>query len=595
MFTKYRGFAIAELWLAYLLVVCSQPPYGHTQSVRSAQLAALFDDAWQYELQSDPLFATRVGDRRYNALLPHVGLQAQRDRLEQKRKFRQQVGSIQKDTLARSDLIHLKVFLRQLDSEIAEGEFQSYLIPITNRSGFYIDFPDLPQWIPLESVQDYENYIARLRAFPRYTEEHLELLRSGIENRIVLPAIVLEGAEQVIQSQIVEDPRQSVLFRPFLQFSPAVPEDKRAALAEAGEAAIRDEVIPAYRRILAFMNREYIPAARSTVGAYALPRGREFYQHRVRMFTTLDLTPEKIHEIGLQEVRRIREEMEAIPPKIGFSGSFNEFLNYLRTNPKFYADSPDQLLKEVSFVLKRMDGQLPRLFRTLPRTPYGIREVPSHIAPRTTTAYYMPPAGDGSRAGFYYINTYDLKSRPLYEIEALSLHEAVPGHHLQIALAQELHDMPAFRRYAEMTAFVEGWALYAERLGLEVGFYRDPVSDFGRLSYEMWRACRLVVDTGIHYFGWSRPQAIDFMAAHTALSQRNIEAEVDRYISWPGQAVAYKIGELKIRQLRSQAEQQLGERFDLREFHDVVLSNGPVPLDVLEEQVQIYIDKHRSP
>jgi uncharacterized protein (DUF885 family) len=325
-----------------------------------------------------------------------------------------------------------------------------------------------------------------------------------------------------------------------------------------------------------------------------LPRGREFYRHRVRQFTTLDVEPQQIHDTGQAEVRRIKAEMEAVIREAGFKGDFNAFVEFLRHDPRFYAESPEQLLKEVSLVLKRMDGELPKLFKTLPRTPYGIREVPDFIAPRTTTAYYQPPAGDGSRAGFYYVNTHNLKGRPLYEIEALSLHEAVPGHHLQIALAQELNDVPPFRRFAGFTAFVEGWGLYAERLGLEVGFYRDPYRNFGRLSYEMWRACRLVVDTGMHYLGWTREQAITFMADNTALSLHNITAEVDRYIAWPGQAVAYKTGELKIRELRDLAEERLGDGFDVREFHDAVLASGAIPLSALEANVRMWIDRKGS-
>jgi uncharacterized protein (DUF885 family) len=309
----------------------------------------------------------------------------------------------------------------------------------------------------------------------------------------------------------------------------------------------------------------------------------------VRHFTTLDISPEEVHQLGLNEVARIRAEMEEVIDRVEFKGSFDEFLAFLRTDDRFYAKTGEQLQKEIAYVLKRMDGQLPRLFSTLPRMSYGIRVVPEYIAPRTTAAYYSPPAGDGTRAGFYYINIFNLKGRPLYQVEALSLHEAVPGHHLQIAIQQELEGIPRFRRYAGFTAFVEGWALYAERLGLEVGFYEDPYSDFGRLSYEMWRACRLVVDTGMHYLGWTRKQAVDFMKENTALSMHNIIAEVDRYISWPGQALAYKMGELKIRELRSGAEERLGDRFDVRGFHDAVLRSGAVPLDVLELNIENYI------
>ncbi|MEX2560973.1 MAG: DUF885 domain-containing protein, partial [Pirellulales bacterium] len=350
-------------------------------------------------------------------------------------------------------------------------------------------------------------------------------------------------------------------------------------------------VVPAYQRFLDFMRSEYVPAARGEVGASALPKGRDFYRHRVRQFTTLDLEPQQVHDVGLAEVARIKAEMHEVIRRSGFEGDFAAFVEFLRTDPRFYVDTPEQLMKEVAVVLKRMDGELPRLFQTLPRLSYGIREVPKFIAPSTTTAYYSPGAGDGSRAGFYYVNTYNLKSRPLYEIEALSLHEAVPGHHLQIARQQELEGVPDFQRFAGFTAFVEGWALYAERLGLETGFYQDPYSDFGRLSYEMWRACRLVVDTGMHYLGWSREQAIQFMADNTALTRHNITTEVDRYIAWPGQALAYKIGELKIRELRGMAEERLGTRFDIREFHDVVLGSGAVPLEVLERIVTEYCEE----
>jgi uncharacterized protein (DUF885 family) len=440
-------------------------------------------------------------------------------------------------------------------------------------------------------LRDYENYIARLRAFSQLADDNIELMREGIKEGITLPAIVMVDYDKAIRPHIVDDAAASLLFKPFLKFPDAVDARERPRLAEEARKAIAASVVPGYRKLLGFLEREYVPACREQVGASALPRGREFYRHRVRHFTTLDVDPQQIHDRGLAEVRRIRAEMDAVIKEVGFDGDFKAFVEHLRTDPRFYADSPEQLLKEVSLVLKRMDGELPKLFKTLPRTPYGVREVPDFIAPRTTTAYYSPPAGDGSRAGFYYVNTYNLASRPLFEIEALSLHEAVPGHHLQIARAQELEGVPNFRRFAGFTAFVEGWGLYAERLGLEVGFYQDPYRNFGRLSYEMWRACRLVVDTGMHYLGWTREQAIQFMADNTALSLHNITAEVDRYISWPGQAVAYKTGELKIRELRRIAEERLGERFNVREFHDAVLANGAIPLSVLETNIRGWIDR----
>ena len=400
---------------------------------------------------------------------------------------------------------------------------------------------------------------------------------------------MLEGYQDSITAHIVDDPADSLLDAPFDNFPKRIPDTQQRVLTKAGRAAIAEHVVPSYEKFLSFMEKEYVPNCRGSIAASALPNGRGYYRHRVRKFTTLDLTPEEVHSTGQREVQRIRGEMEEIIKNVNFEGDFDAFVEHLRTDPKFYPKTPEQLLERTAYVLKRMDGELPRLFKTMPRTPYGIRVIPEYIAPKTTTAYYQTPAGDGSQAGFYYVNTYNLKSRPLYGVEALSLHEAVPGHHLQLALQQELTNIPQFRRFSPVTAFIEGWALYAERLGLEVGFYEDPYSDFGRLTYENWRACRLVVDTGMHYLGWTRKQAIDFMASNTALSIHNIESEVDRYISWPGQALAYKTGELKIRELRALAEKELGDKFDIREFHDVVLGSGAVPLDVLEANVKAYL------
>ncbi len=471
----------------------------------------------------------------------------------------------------------------------SEFGFKTYLMPVTGTYGFHASFPQLPDNMPFRTVKDYENYSARLKAFGRYTDDHITLMQTGIDEGYVVPEIVLKGIDKVIQAQLVAEPEQSLLFTPVANFPESIPESDQKRLADNIRAAISQSVIPAYQRLLTFLQQSYIPAARKTIAASALPEGKNFYHHRIRYYTSLDLIPEEVHETGLKEVKRIRAEMQEIINETGFKGDFKDFVRFLRTDRRFYVDTPDQLMKEVAFVLKKMDGQLPKLFKTLPRMPYGIKKIPDFIAPGTTTAYYDGPSGDGTRAGFYYVNTYNLPSRPLYEIEALSLHEAVPGHHLQIARQQELGDLPAFRRFGGSTAFVEGWALYAERLGLEVGFYQDPYSNFGRLTYEMWRACRLVVDTGIHYLGWSRQQAIDFMAENSALTLHNITTEVDRYISWPGQALAYKIGELKIRELRRKAEQSLGEHFDVRKFHDIVLENGALPLNVLENYVQAWI------
>ncbi len=582
------AFLIASLCVALAAGVSG------AQTDASGELSQLFSDAWEFDLRENPLFATRVGDRRYNDRLPSVGVEDYQRRLVAGRSFLARAGSIDREALTSEERISADIFERLLRDRIAEYEFRTYLTPITNREGFHVSFPQLPDRVPLTTTEDYENYVARLSAFKRYAEQHIALMRLGLREGFTLPEVVLAGYEDAIAPHIVEDPSASLLFVPFTRFPSTVPEADRRRLREAGARAIVESVVPGYRAFFDFMRQEYVPAAREEIGATALPDGRAFYEHRVRRFTTLDLSPRQVHELGLAEVRRIRSEMERVIERVGFAGGFQEFVEFLRTDPRFYVESSEELLRRTSHVLKRMDGQLPLLFKTLPRLPYGIRPIPDFIAPKTTTAYYTPGAGDGTRAGFYNVNTYDLASRPLYEVEALSFHEAVPGHHLQLALQQEIEDLPAFRRFTGFTAFVEGWALYSERLGYEVGFYADPYSEFGRLSYEMWRACRLVVDPGMHYLGWTRQQAIDFMAENTALSRHNITAEVDRYIAWPGQAVAYKVGELKIRELRERAERELGPRFDVREFHDVVLRSGAVPLDVLERNVEDYITDRRG-
>jgi len=554
------------------------------------EFSSLVDDIWQFDMEQSPLYATSVGDHRYNDRLPLVSSANRAQRNAAKNAFLDRLDKIARDDLSANDRNSYDILHRQIKDSLAEFEFGSYFMPITQRSGFHISFPELPKDVPLNTLSDYENYIARLNGFGEYADGHIGLMRDGIGADRILPAIALEGWEQSVDAQITEDPESNLLFEPFQEFPAGIPEGEHERLQAAAREAISTSVVPAYRRFREFMAQEYVPRARDSVGISAIPGGREFYRHRVRKFTTLDLTPEEVHQTGLAEVERIRNEMDEIIHQVGFEGDFADFTKHLREDPKFYADSKEALLKDVSLVLKQVDGQLPILFGRLPRMPYGLREVPEYIAPRTTAAYYQRPTGDGSKAGFFYMNTYNLKSRPLYTIEALSLHEAVPGHHLQIALQQEIEALPNFRRYSGFTAFSEGWALYAERLGLELGFYEDPYSDFGRLTMEIWRACRLVVDTGIHYMGWTRQQAIDYLHSNSALSLHNIRAEVDRYITWPGQALAYKIGELKIRELRQQAEATLGEQFDVRAFHDVVLGGGAVPLDVLEANVDAWVE-----
>jgi uncharacterized protein (DUF885 family) len=554
------------------------------------ELHALFDEAWEFQMEESPLWATAVGRHEYDDRLPSVSIEDEERRAGYYRSVLERLQAIDRNQLDGAERVNYDMFERRLSDWVTGFEFKEYLIPITAESGFHTGFARLPERVPLRTTQDYENYVARLRAFPLYAEQHIEIMREGIANGYVLPRVVMEGYESTIEPHLVDDVSTSVFWKPFESFPVSVPAAEHERLRQAGLEAIRDEVIPAYRSWYRFILDEYIPSASSTIGASELPNGREYYEFLVRHHTTLDITPQEVHDIGLAEVARIRSEMEAIIEEVGFEGDFGEFLDFLRTDPQFFVDTPEELLKEASFIAKKMDGKLPTYFKTLPRLPYGVAPVPDHIAPKYTAGRYVGAPLGSTQPGYYWVNTHALESRPLWALPALTLHEAVPGHHLQNALRQELVDLPNFRRFSGINAYGEGWGLYSERLGVEAGMYTTPYEHFGRLTYEMWRACRLVVDTGMHYFGWSRQQGLDFLAENTALSLHEITTETDRYISWPGQALAYKMGEIKIRELRQRAEEALGESFDIREFHEVILMNGPVPLTVLEDQIEAFIE-----
>ncbi|MCH8299920.1 MAG: DUF885 domain-containing protein [Candidatus Marinimicrobia bacterium] len=587
-----RTLGIYLLLITFLTLSCAvkvKMEESKKENPAVAELHQLFDDDWELTLKENPVFATMLGDKRYSDKLSVVSVVHSEELNQMNKDFLSRLESIDRSALPKNEKLNYDIYKRLTEDAVESADFKSYLRPITNRGGFHISFPQLHERVPLNNVKDYENYIARLNAFKVYAESHIEVMRVGMEGGYVLPKIVLEGAEETIEPHIVADATESLLYKPFEKYPKGIDEADQARLTEAGVDAIMNSVVPGYKLFLEFMMNEYLPASSDDIAASSLPNGKAYYEYRVRSYTTLQVTPQEVHDRGLSEVARIRIEMDEVIKDSGFEGDFKAFVEFLRTDDQFYVDTPEQLMKEVAVVLKKMDGQLPSLFGKLPRMPYGIKKVPDFIAPKTTTAYYNRPSGDGTKAGFYYVNTYDLRSRPTYEIQALSLHEAVPGHHLQIGLQQELENLPTFRLYSGFTAFTEGWALYAERLGLEAGMYEDPYSNFGRLTYEMWRALRLVVDTGMHYFGWSRQRAIDYMAENSALTLHNITTEVDRYISWPGQALAYKTGELKIRELRARAEDKLGKSFDIRAFHDVVLGSGAVPLNVLEANVDEWI------
>jgi uncharacterized protein (DUF885 family) len=499
---------------------------------------------------------------------------------------------IDSEELSDEQRVNYEIFKLQLENSIQSFELNNHLLPLNGWWDYHSTFADLGNRVPFRNSKDYENYLSRLAAFPEYNGGYIERMKKGIELGFVRPKIVFDNYLASVEAHIPDDVTDSRLFEPFNEFPASVSEEDQAQLRARAMEVLSNVVIPEYEKLVQFLVDEYIPASTETIGITEVSGGTEYYQFLVELNTTMEITPEEVHQIGLAEVDRIRNEMMEIVDESGFGDDFDGFVELLRTDPQFYAESAEELMKETAYVLKKIDGKLPELFNTLPRLPYGIMEVPDYLAPRTATAYYSRGSADGTRAGFYAVNTYDLPSRPLYEVVALSLHEAVPGHHLQIALQQELEGMPKFRSASGFTAFVEGWALYSERLGLEVGMYEDRFSNFGRLSYEMWRALRLVVDTGMHAKGWSRDKAIDYMASNSALSLHNIRSEVDRYIFWPGQALAYKMGEIKIRELRTMAEESLGDEFDIREFHDVVLLSGSVPLSVLEQNVMEYVNQN---
>jgi uncharacterized protein (DUF885 family) len=552
------------------------------------QLNDLYAAEWETTLREAPTFASHLGDLRYNDRWTDVSLPAIQRRHAHQREVLAKLAAVDSSGLSPQDRLNYLLFKHQTETDIAEFGYEWWLVPLNQREGIQ-DENSLADSLRFKTVRDYEDWIARLVAFPAYMDQTIALMRRGIEQKIVQPKIVMRRVPDQIKRQIVEKPEESLYYKPLKTFPDDIPAAEQERLKAAAAKAIAEGVVPAYRKFHAFFTQEYLPACFDEVGAWQLPRGEEFYALRCRVFTTTKLTPDEIHAIGLKEVARIRAEMEEIQQKVEFQGTFQQFLESLRTDKRHYYETPEELMEGYLALCKRVDPELPKLFRKLPRIPYGLEPIPQHMAPDTTAAYYRPPAADGSRAGTYFVNLYRPEMRPKYEMEALSLHEAVPGHHLQIALATELEGVPEFRKFTGFTAYVEGWALYAERLGEDLGCYRDPYSKFGQLTYEMWRAVRLVVDTGMHHKRWTRQQAIDFFKENTAKTELDITNEVDRYIAWPGQALAYKIGELKIRELRADAEKRLGDKFDIREFHDVILRNGAVPLDVLEQVVEEWV------
>ena len=556
------------------------------------QFEKRLDEHWNWFLSQNPSFATSLGIRNYDDKLKDPSLDAYDARIAFQKTLLTQFQDIDVSALSKANQLNYALMVLNLGYKIEAANFGGKYMLITNRGGPHMTLTRLPSRLPFFSKADYTSYLARLSVMPETLDKATDTIRSGLKAGWVQPCAPMTGYERSISAHIV-DPSESVFMHPFAKKPAAIGQDDFDSIKAMALKTIETHIIPAFKTFQTFYNSEYAPNCRTLVGSSSLAGGADYYAYRTRMFTTTDMTPEQVHNTGLFEVARIRAEMEEVKQQAGFEGTFAQWLTFLRTDEQFYFKTGQERLDAAAVIGKKIDGALPQLFTKFPRMPWGLKEIPLDIAEKTTTAYYQRPAGDGSKAGFYYVNTTKLDTRPSYELEALSLHEAVPGHHFQIALSQEL-DLPNFRKFGGFTAFIEGWGLYSERLGLEVGFYQTPYTNMGRLSYEMWRACRLVVDTGMHAKGWTRQQSIDYMAENSALSLNNITTEVDRYITWPGQALAYKIGELKIRELRSRAEAELGNVFDVRYFHDTVLENGAVPLSVLEDIVERWITEEKK-
>jgi uncharacterized protein (DUF885 family) len=565
-----------------------------TGAAAADDVAALIVDYEKFILSQDPVLAARYGDREALKRWPDNSPAALAARKKSLEGFKTRAATLQKTTLPPDGALNVAILDQQVERSLQSLSFDEARFSFSADDGFF----HLPDYVGRSTVvrsrDDAEAWIARLEAIPVFYATEIGNARRGLATGFIQPRPAVEAALSSVRAQAEGPGEESSLLLPLQNLPANLSADEQDALRARARDIVLKKVKPAQRELLSFMEKTYLPQARTSLGIESTPNGKAYYAFTARRHTTTNLTPDQISAIGEQEVARIRAEMDKIIAEVGFKGTFKEFQASLRTDPRFYVTTREALLEKASEISKRIDDQLPRFFGLLPRLPYGVRPVPQEIEESYTTGRYWTGSPEQGIAGGYMVNTSHLDQRPLFELPALTLHEAVPGHHLQIALALENKTIPIFRRNDEMTAFVEGWALYAERLGIEMGIYRDPYEQFGRLSMEMWRACRLVVDTGLHHKGWTREQAIAYMADNTALAQKNIVVEVDRYIGWPGQALGYKIGELKIRELRARAEKALGERFDVRQFHDLILGEGPLPLDILEQRVDSWVAAQKT-
>ncbi len=560
---------------------------------RRTRLNALISELWEWNLQQDPVYASILGDKRYN---DQLGSDSEKSTLEQQAKekeFLKQFEGIDASGLPHQDVLNRELEIRSLKEDIEGTDLKLWQMPVNQMGGIHINAPQMVTVLSFQTVKDYDDYIARLRQLPRVFEENTANMRKGMANGLMPPKFLLEKVVDQTNGIATQSPDKTPFAQPFNSFPASFAEADKTRLKAAGVAAIKDDVLPAYSKFAAFVKEEYVPKGRSEVGVWSLPNGEAIYAFRVRRSTTTDKTPEQIHQIGLQQVAEIEKQQLEIATRLGFK-DLKSFRETLKTNPKLYAQSREQILDLYRQYIAQMKPELPKLFGRLPKADLIVIPVELFREKDASGAQYVPGTPDGSRPGHVEVNTSDPEKRMVIDFESTAYHEGVPGHHLQLTIAQEMQGLPPFRQHGFYGAYIEGWALYSERLGKEVGFYKDPYSDYGRLEDEMLRAIRLVVDTGMHYKHWTREQVVQYFHDHSAIDEPNVQSETNRYISWPAQALSYKMGQLKILELRARAQQQLGSQFDIREFHDQVIDSGALPLDVLDEQINLWIAQKKA-
>jgi len=571
---------IKYLALVGLLAGCSQPSMETT-------FEGLMDSEWSKVVSDNPVYASSMGDLRFNTEWSDSSITKINENHQHDQSVLDALNAMAIDDFDELNTTNYKLFKKQYENSVESFEYQTYLMPFSHRGGIQLEHETV-NILPLRNAEHYLDWIERLSKLEVVIDAEIEKAKKGIETGTVPPRFLMQKVFDQIKLQAFVSPETSPFFRAFESMNRSISQEDIDAIQAKAKNVIATKVIPAYLKLHQFFEDSYLPACRISIGIKDINNGKRYYEYLARKFTTTTLTPQEIHNIGLLEVARIKTEMEAVIEEVKWQGTFKGFLDDLRSNPKFYYETSEELFEAYLATSKRIDPELVNIFKVLPSMPYGLKPIPIESAPDTTTAYYQRPAADGSRAGYYYVNLYRPEVRPKYEIEVLSVHEAVPGHHLQIALAMEL-DLPNFRKYGGVTAFVEGWGLYSESLGYDLGLYKDPYSQFGQLTYDMWRAIRLVVDTGMHYFDWSRQDAINYFLDNSAKTKQDVMNEVDRYINWPGQALAYKIGQLKIQELKDRAKKELGDSFDIKDFHHEVLKRGALPLDILEQYIDQWI------